>query len=252
MRAGATARMMVDDGAGWSFEDMNAPRRSGRASGPAAPFVYGRAARPTSRVRTHSSASAKSRRRSLCQPSRVGSLRRSLTCRHGKEDIMQSAAKSSRHGDGQARRLTGRFGLIRHAGAGDAAGRLRRHAGGEGRLWRMDIKLKTGTFDLQARQQGQCRRLRDPQCHRDRRRQRLAPPSRPSLITVTIGDITACDSSNPLCTPTSIDAGEGFVDSGDHARILTDLSGAPAETCRPFLETGASRRITPTHATIHF
>lgn len=66
----------------------------------------------------------------------------------------------------------------------------------------------------------------------------------PSLITVTLGEITAYDSDNPLCTPTVYRIGEGFLDSGDHAHILRNESGAPAETVAvQFLEKGAIRRI---------
>jgi quercetin dioxygenase-like cupin family protein len=66
----------------------------------------------------------------------------------------------------------------------------------------------------------------------------------PSLITVTIGEITAYDSDNPLCTPKVYRAGEGFVDSGHHSHILRNESGAPAETIAvQFLEKGATRRI---------
>lgn len=66
----------------------------------------------------------------------------------------------------------------------------------------------------------------------------------PSLITVTIGEVTEYDSSDPLCSPTVHHAGEGFVDRGDHAHLLRNESGAAAETVAvQFLETGATRRI---------
>jgi len=66
----------------------------------------------------------------------------------------------------------------------------------------------------------------------------------PSLITVTLGEIVAYDSDNPLCSPTVHSAGEGFVDSGDHAHLLRNESGAPAETVAvQFLPQGAVRRI---------
>ena len=66
----------------------------------------------------------------------------------------------------------------------------------------------------------------------------------PSLITVTVGEITAYDSDNPLCTPVVYRVGQGFVDSGDHAHLLKNESGAPAETIAvQFLEKGATRRI---------
>ena len=66
----------------------------------------------------------------------------------------------------------------------------------------------------------------------------------PSLITVTVGEITAYDSDDPLCTPTVHRAGETFVDSGLHAHLLANRSGAPAETVAvQFLPEGGTRRI---------
>ena len=66
----------------------------------------------------------------------------------------------------------------------------------------------------------------------------------PSLITVTIGEITAYDSDDPLCSPKVYRAGEGFVDSGHHAHLLRNESGAAAETVAvQFLPDGAVRRI---------
>ena len=66
----------------------------------------------------------------------------------------------------------------------------------------------------------------------------------PSLITVTIGEVTEYDSSDPLCSPRVHHAGEGFVDAGDHAHLLRNESGAAAETVAvQFLEAGATRRI---------
>lgn len=66
----------------------------------------------------------------------------------------------------------------------------------------------------------------------------------PSLITVTVGEITAYDSSDPLCTAKVYRTGEGFIDSGDHAHLLKNESGAPAETVAvQFLPDGSTRRI---------
>ena len=66
----------------------------------------------------------------------------------------------------------------------------------------------------------------------------------PSLITVTAGEITAYDSTDPLCSPKRYSAGQGFVDDGDHAHILRNESGAPAETVAvQFLAAGSTRRI---------
>lgn len=66
----------------------------------------------------------------------------------------------------------------------------------------------------------------------------------PSLITVTVGEITAYEGDDPLCQPKVYRAGEGFVDSGDHAHLLKNESGAAAETVAvQFLPVGATRRI---------
>jgi len=66
----------------------------------------------------------------------------------------------------------------------------------------------------------------------------------PSLITVTIGTIKVYESTDPACSPTTYHAGDGFVDYGDHAHLLRNESGAPAETVAvQFLPTGAARRI---------
>jgi quercetin dioxygenase-like cupin family protein len=66
----------------------------------------------------------------------------------------------------------------------------------------------------------------------------------PSLITVTVGEITVYDSSDPLCTPKVYRAGDGFIDSGDHAHLLKNESGAAAETVAvQFLADGSTRRI---------
>jgi quercetin dioxygenase-like cupin family protein len=65
----------------------------------------------------------------------------------------------------------------------------------------------------------------------------------PSLITVTIGAITAYDSSNPLCTPATYTAGQTFLDSGDHAHLLRNETGAAAETVAvQFVPEGSVRR----------
>lgn len=65
----------------------------------------------------------------------------------------------------------------------------------------------------------------------------------PSLITVTVGEITAYDSNDPICSPKVYRAGEGFVDSGHHAHLLRNESGAVAETVAvQFLPNDAMRR----------
>jgi quercetin dioxygenase-like cupin family protein len=67
----------------------------------------------------------------------------------------------------------------------------------------------------------------------------------PSLIIVTVGEITAYDGDDPTCTPKRYRAGEGFVDDGDgHVHLLRNETSAPAETVAvQFLRQGATRRI---------
>jgi quercetin dioxygenase-like cupin family protein len=67
----------------------------------------------------------------------------------------------------------------------------------------------------------------------------------PSLIIVTVGEITAYDGDDPTCTPKRYRAGEGFVDDGDgHVHLLRNETAAPAETVAvQFLRQGATRRI---------
>jgi quercetin dioxygenase-like cupin family protein len=66
----------------------------------------------------------------------------------------------------------------------------------------------------------------------------------PSLITVTVGTIKVYESTDPACGSTTYQAGQGFVDYGDHAHLLRNESGAVAETVAvQFLPTGAPRRI---------
>ncbi len=67
----------------------------------------------------------------------------------------------------------------------------------------------------------------------------------PSLIIVTVGEITAYDASDPTCTPKRYKVGDGFVDPGDgHVHLLRNETDAPAETVAvQFLPTTATRRI---------
>lgn len=65
----------------------------------------------------------------------------------------------------------------------------------------------------------------------------------PSLITVTVGEIVAYDSDDPQCAPVRYTAGQGIVDSGDHAHLLRNESASPAETVAvQFLPKGSARR----------
>ena len=66
----------------------------------------------------------------------------------------------------------------------------------------------------------------------------------PSLITVTIGEITAYDSDDPLCSPRRYTVGQGFIDYGHHAHLLRNETSAAAETVAvQFLPKDAGRRI---------
>ena len=67
----------------------------------------------------------------------------------------------------------------------------------------------------------------------------------PSLIIVTVGEVTAYAGDDPTCTPTRYRAGEGFVDpGGGHVHLLRNETGAPAETVAvQFLPKDATRRI---------
>lgn len=76
----------------------------------------------------------------------------------------------------------------------------------------------------------------------------------PSLITVTVGEVVAYDSDDPQCAPVRYTTGQGFVDFGDHAHLLRNESGAPAETVAvQFLPKGSARRSDapqPAHCTV--
>jgi quercetin dioxygenase-like cupin family protein len=67
----------------------------------------------------------------------------------------------------------------------------------------------------------------------------------PSLIIVTLGEITAYEGDDPTCAPKRYRAGEGFVDpGGSHVHLLRNESGAPAETIAvQFLPREAMRRV---------
>lgn len=67
----------------------------------------------------------------------------------------------------------------------------------------------------------------------------------PSLITVTVGEITAYDGHDPLCSFKTYHAGETFVDEGGgHVHLLRNNTSQAAETVAvQFLPKGATRRI---------
>ena len=107
----------------------------------------------------------------------------------------------------------------------------------------IDLKLKTGTFDLKLDTKGAS------DIYVTRNAIAIGGQSGwhthpgPSLITVTVGTITAYD--DELCTPHVYNAGEGFVDAGDgDVHLLRNESGAVAETVAvQFVAAGAARRI---------
>jgi len=50
----------------------------------------------------------------------------------------------------------------------------------------------------------------------------------PVFITVTQGTVTFYEADDPTCTPRTVSAGHGYVDSGHHGHIGRNESGAPA------------------------
>jgi len=70
--------------------------------------------------------------------------------------------------------------------------------------------------------------------------------SGPSLVAVTLGEITAYESDDPECKPHVYHAGEGFVDHGgtSHVHMLVNATSMPARTiATQLLPAGAERRI---------
>jgi quercetin dioxygenase-like cupin family protein len=67
----------------------------------------------------------------------------------------------------------------------------------------------------------------------------------PSLIIVTLGEVTAYDGHDPTCTGTVYTAGEGFIDEGSgHVHLLRNETDQPAETVAvQILPKDATRRI---------
>ena len=51
----------------------------------------------------------------------------------------------------------------------------------------------------------------------------------PVFIQVVVGEVTFYESDDPTCTPLRVKAPGGFLDSGDHAHIARNESGAPAQ-----------------------
>lgn len=66
----------------------------------------------------------------------------------------------------------------------------------------------------------------------------------PVFIQVVEGTINFYDSDDPTCTPITRTKGEGFLDTGDHAHIARNESGAVAENIVTyFAPPGAPLRI---------
>ena len=66
----------------------------------------------------------------------------------------------------------------------------------------------------------------------------------PVFITVKTGTMTFYESDDPACTPTIRSAGQGYLDTGEHAHIARNESAAPAENVVVyFAPAGAALRI---------
>lgn len=66
----------------------------------------------------------------------------------------------------------------------------------------------------------------------------------PVFISVVSGEMTFYESNDPSCKPIVRHAGEGYLDTGDHAHIARNESGAPAVNVVTYLAPpGAALRI---------
>ena len=66
----------------------------------------------------------------------------------------------------------------------------------------------------------------------------------PVFITVMAGTVTFYDSDDPTCSPVVRNAGEGFLDVGEHAHIARNESDKPAiNVVTYFAPVGAALRI---------
>ncbi len=66
----------------------------------------------------------------------------------------------------------------------------------------------------------------------------------PVFITVISGTMTFYSSDDPTCSPVVRTAGQGFLDTGEHAHIARNESGAPAtNVVTYFAPVGAALRI---------
>jgi quercetin dioxygenase-like cupin family protein len=106
----------------------------------------------------------------------------------------------------------------------------------------LDIKTKSDTFDLKLKTKG------DSDLYVTRNAIAADGTSGwhthpgPSLVTVTLGEITVYDAA--VCAPTRYGLGETFVDDGDHVHLIRNESGTAAETAAvQLIPRGATRRI---------
>jgi quercetin dioxygenase-like cupin family protein len=106
----------------------------------------------------------------------------------------------------------------------------------------LDVMTKSATFDLKLKTKG------DSDLYVIRNAIAVGGTSGwhthpgPSLVTVTLGEITVYDAA--VCAPTRYAAGDTFVDDGDHVHLIRNESGAVAETgAVQLIPRGATRRI---------
>lgn len=66
----------------------------------------------------------------------------------------------------------------------------------------------------------------------------------PVFIQVTAGTMTFYESDDPTCTPITRTVGQGYLDTGEHAHIARNETGAPAtNVVTYFAPPGAALRI---------
>jgi quercetin dioxygenase-like cupin family protein len=115
----------------------------------------------------------------------------------------------------------------------------------KGNYGNIDLVAKTATFDLKLKTKGDSdiyvtRNAIDPGGYSG-----WHTHPGPSLITVTVGEITVYDGDNPVCPSTVYHAGDGSFDlGGGHVHLIKNETSAPAETVAvQFVGDGEVRRI---------
>jgi len=113
----------------------------------------------------------------------------------------------------------------------------------KGQFPSLDIKLKTETFDLKLDTKGSSDVYVTRNAIAAGGQSGWHTHPGPSLITVTLGEITAYD--DQLCTPIRYQAGDSFIDHGDgHVHLLRNETSVAAETVAiQFIARDAVRRI---------